>query len=381
MSLIVLMTIGIVVVLILIILVVWRRNHIQHDDDPLEERLAEFSQREEPVSLEELELSQPFIERVVIPFLRKLRAEGQSKPGSLLKRIEQGQSDTNSASSLSTLQARRVSEPAHTTSDLELKVRVQNKLLAKIDPAMDISKTDEVNHVLQSLFEKILVDENIVLSRPERARLFKQIMAEILGLHPFHISISCPRSLSKKYEATFLIQIFLPKESAGVEFNVTSEFQNQEVHQLVTTSELNRGDKIKVKLFHPDFQFSEPVTKNLHHSLNKIVILGKPKDTCEPGLRKVLVSILDAETEQELESFTFTANVVDFAFGKISRPLLSRVSAVVFGIGSCIMFMLALLEQIDKTIGLTSGTAAGVLTLVISTSFYNSYQRIRPITS
>jgi pilus assembly protein CpaF len=34
------------------------------------------------------------------------------------------------------------------------------------------------------LFEQILTEENIVLSRPERARLFEQIAAEILGFGP-----------------------------------------------------------------------------------------------------------------------------------------------------------------------------------------------------
>jgi pilus assembly protein CpaF len=49
---------------------------------------------------------------------------------------------------------------------------------------MDISKTDEVKRTIQDLFEQILTEENIVLSRPERARLFEQIAAEILGLGP-----------------------------------------------------------------------------------------------------------------------------------------------------------------------------------------------------
>lgn len=37
---------------------------------------------------------------------------------------------------------------------------------------------------IQDLFEQVLTEENIVLSRPERARLFEQIAAEILGLGP-----------------------------------------------------------------------------------------------------------------------------------------------------------------------------------------------------
>src|SRR5512136_1285195 len=40
--------------------------------DPLQTRLAEFSARERPPTLEEIELSQPFSERVVLPLARKL---------------------------------------------------------------------------------------------------------------------------------------------------------------------------------------------------------------------------------------------------------------------------------------------------------------------
>jgi pilus assembly protein CpaF len=66
----------------------------------------------------------------------------------------------------------------------DLKTRVQNKLLSELDPTMDITRTDEVRRTIQDLFEQILAEENIVLSRPERARLFEQIAAEILGFGP-----------------------------------------------------------------------------------------------------------------------------------------------------------------------------------------------------
>jgi pilus assembly protein CpaF len=65
-----------------------------------------------------------------------------------------------------------------------LKTRVQNRLLAELDPSLDITKTEDVRKTIQNLFELILSEENIVLSRPERARLFEQISAEILGLGP-----------------------------------------------------------------------------------------------------------------------------------------------------------------------------------------------------
>ncbi|HNQ94853.1 MAG TPA: CpaF family protein [Anaerolineales bacterium] len=65
-----------------------------------------------------------------------------------------------------------------------MKTRVQNKLLSELDPTMDISRTDDVRKTIQDLFEQILAEENIVLSRPEKARLFEQITAEILGFGP-----------------------------------------------------------------------------------------------------------------------------------------------------------------------------------------------------
>jgi pilus assembly protein CpaF len=121
---------------------------------------------------------------------------------SLLKRIEQGQGGSSSqgggstppenqggveGSRLSSLQARRVNAPITSPqagSYFDLKTRVQNKLLSELDPSMDITRTEEVRRTIQDLFEQILAEENIVLSRPERARLFEQIAAEILGLGP-----------------------------------------------------------------------------------------------------------------------------------------------------------------------------------------------------
>ena len=118
---------------------------------------------------------------------------------SLLKRIEEGQAESVpvpsgnsgsqeaiSTSQLSGLSARRVAPPGSSQRDTyyDLKTRVQNKLLAELDPSMDVSQTAEVRQTIEELFENILGEEKIVLSRPERRRLFEQIVAEILGLGP-----------------------------------------------------------------------------------------------------------------------------------------------------------------------------------------------------
>jgi pilus assembly protein CpaF len=124
---------------------------------------------------------------------------------SLLKRIEQGQGRApdqpqqrpspggpaagggGDQGGLSALQARRVTAPNTTPQAgtyFDLKTRVQNKLLSELDPSMDISRTEDVRRTIMELFEQILNEENIVLSRPERQRLFEQISAEILGFGP-----------------------------------------------------------------------------------------------------------------------------------------------------------------------------------------------------
>jgi pilus assembly protein CpaF len=113
---------------------------------------------------------------------------------SLLRRIEQGQTSTAapqedvSSSRLAELRARRqtTGQPAQGTRDayFDLKTRVQNKLLSELDPSMDVNRTTEVRRTIEELFENILAEESIALSRAEKRRLFEAIVAEILGFGP-----------------------------------------------------------------------------------------------------------------------------------------------------------------------------------------------------
>ena len=123
---------------------------------------------------------------------------------SLMRRLERGQSSEEKPTRVTPekkedtdelvgragqppLRTKRAVAPAPVgvrNSYMELKTRVQNRLLQELDPAMDLSKLDEVKQAIQDLFEQILVEENIVLTRPERQRLLEQITDEILGLGP-----------------------------------------------------------------------------------------------------------------------------------------------------------------------------------------------------
>ena len=113
---------------------------------------------------------------------------------SILRRIQSTDSQNTSAqngvadsSSTPPLQARRVlpsTVQASQDTYQDLKTRVQNKLLSELDPSVDVSRVHEVRRTIQDLYEQILAEENFVLSRAEKSRLFEQIAAEILGLGP-----------------------------------------------------------------------------------------------------------------------------------------------------------------------------------------------------
>jgi pilus assembly protein CpaF len=66
----------------------------------------------------------------------------------------------------------------------ELKNRIQNRLIAELDPRMDFSNPDEVRRTVEETFAAVLEAESIVLSRLDRMRLFEAIAAEILGYGP-----------------------------------------------------------------------------------------------------------------------------------------------------------------------------------------------------
>lgn len=113
---------------------------------------------------------------------------------SLLKRIEKGQTTSQGAGNgnsgtgqMGKLQSRSAPTgfpAAQRDTYSDLKSRVQNRLLAELDPTMDVTRVGEVRITIQELFEQVLAEENIVLTRQERHRLFEQIAAEILGLGP-----------------------------------------------------------------------------------------------------------------------------------------------------------------------------------------------------
>ena len=113
---------------------------------------------------------------------------------SLLRRIERGGrgSGDDDESKFSQLRRQQVPQsgagaaaarPDAASNYQDLKVRVQNKLLAELDASVD-PHSPEVRATIEELFSAILAEENIVLTRGDRKRLFDAIVAEILGYGP-----------------------------------------------------------------------------------------------------------------------------------------------------------------------------------------------------
>ncbi|MGH2515311.1 MAG: ATPase, T2SS/T4P/T4SS family, partial [Ktedonobacterales bacterium] len=69
-------------------------------------------------------------------------------------------------------------------SFFELKRKVQNALIAELDPKLDLTQTAQVRRNIEEQFNRILEQQGIILNRQDRNRLFEAITAEILGYGP-----------------------------------------------------------------------------------------------------------------------------------------------------------------------------------------------------
>jgi pilus assembly protein CpaF len=120
---------------------------------------------------------------------------------SLLRRIERGGSggqgggsdDNDSGQARRRTQVPQSAGQAATRADgssyVDLKVRVQNKLLSELDTSVD-PRAPEVRATIEELFTAILSEESIVLGRAERQRLFEAIVAEIMGFGPLEVLLA-----------------------------------------------------------------------------------------------------------------------------------------------------------------------------------------------
>ncbi|MBI4788166.1 MAG: CpaF family protein [Chloroflexi bacterium] len=120
--------------------------------------------------------------------LKRIEKLGQTQPGASAP-----QQPAAPASPPPPEEIRRRQAPA-TPRDAfaELKTRLQQKIVAELDPKLDLSKTDQVRRTIEELFNSFLAQEEVVLARAERMRLFDEIMSEILGFGPLEKLLQDP---------------------------------------------------------------------------------------------------------------------------------------------------------------------------------------------
>src|SRR5512133_1620561 len=88
--------------------------------------------------------------------------------------------------------------PAGPSSDMarnasrELKQRIQQKVIAELDPRSDLSNETQVRQSIQTLFDQVIESEGTVLTRIERQRLFEEVYADIRGFGPIEPLLQDP---------------------------------------------------------------------------------------------------------------------------------------------------------------------------------------------
>ncbi len=120
---------------------------------------------------------------------------------SLLRRIEKAGQPPSSGAPPSppetpkvddtVLRRRQAPAPAHDAYS-DLKSRIQLKIVAELDPKLDLSKVDQVRKNIEGMFNDFLAQEDIAIARTERARLFDDIVSEVLGLGPLEKLLQDP---------------------------------------------------------------------------------------------------------------------------------------------------------------------------------------------
>ena len=191
-----------------------------------------------------------------------------------------------------------------------------------------------------------------------------------------HIKVAFPKKISKRKASKFIVNFFVPSEINDIEKFFNSELGRKR-DELIRESSLYLGHKVQVSLISPDIEFLSDTSVKILSTNTQFLFLGKPKDNCQLHSQQILLTVKDASTNEEYKSFYFSIEVVDLILGFVSRPLLSNIVSIVLGISSMIMFFLTFVGQIDTSLGLTSGTTAGILASAIYARFFVLYQSQR----
>src|SRR5215510_6244480 len=113
--------------------------------------------------------------------MRRLGRDDPRETG-IFPAVPESDSSAEKSTRLSRLQ-RTTLVVATAQPQVDMKTKVQNRLLGSLDPSLN-PRSPDVRVTIKELFNAILFEEHITLSRADRNALFEQVMAEILGFGP-----------------------------------------------------------------------------------------------------------------------------------------------------------------------------------------------------
>lgn len=125
-------------------------------------------------------------------FMSLLKRIGQTEaiPTASSSRSKNGHSDKSTRTFGGGLNIQKIG-PARDPSK-DLKQQIQARLIAELDPQMDLSQKDEVRMIIRRMFDNLIAQEGLVMTRQQRVGLFDQIIAEILGMGPIQPLLDDP---------------------------------------------------------------------------------------------------------------------------------------------------------------------------------------------
>lgn len=79
----------------------------------------------------------------------------------------------------------RQTPPPPQDRHVDLRARLLTKIIAELDPKLDLGRAEDMRHSIEELFTHFLAEEqDVVMGRVERQRLLEQLTAEIMGFGP-----------------------------------------------------------------------------------------------------------------------------------------------------------------------------------------------------
>ena len=241
---------------------------------------------------------------------------------SLLKRIERNQDtggtdqEQQQSSKLQELRVKRAS-PGLGSRDAysDLKNRIQQKLIAELDPTMDITRTAEVRLTIQEMFESMLQEEQIVLTKNEKRKLFEQIVAEILGYGPLEQFLNVDGITEIMVNGPK--QIFIERE--GKLARVNASFENDE-HLLRIIDRIVAPLGRRIDEGSPMVDARLPDGSRVNAVIPPISLIG-------PSLTIRVFSKIPFTVDNLIEFGTLTREAVEF----LKASVIAKVNVVISG--------------------------------------------------